>query len=181
MLPDRLGWLISNAVDGRGISVRGPNKVRLNDLTSFLTNRVTITDTIRQIRLYPFFPRLLSYCYSTGMMAWQAWYDVCCKRKSAVMGSSSLYSGMRTVTDNLATRLLDCHLTTLLQNSPSRARLAALPRHLNRTAVRRDGLMKTADVEATYLSELQFMVQCVAKAVVGDMLLILLMIATLVI
>ena len=40
--------------------------------------------------------------------------------------------------------------------------------------------MKTGDVEATFLSELLFMVHRVFKAVLGDMLLIILMIATLI-
>ena len=40
--------------------------------------------------------------------------------------------------------------------------------------------MKTANVEATFLSELQFMVQLVINAVVGDTILVLLMLATLI-
>ena len=41
--------------------------------------------------------------------------------------------------------------------------------------------MKTADVEATFLSELRFMVQCVTKTAIGDTILVLLMLATLII
>ena len=40
--------------------------------------------------------------------------------------------------------------------------------------------MKKGDVEATFLSELLFMVHRVVKTVIGDMLLIILMIATLI-
>ena len=60
------------------------------------------------------------------------------------------------------------------------ARLAALPSHMVRNPVRRDRQMKTADVEATYLSELLVMVRCLAKTALGDAILILLMIATII-
>jgi hypothetical protein len=40
--------------------------------------------------------------------------------------------------------------------------------------------MKTANVEATFLSELLFMVSGVTKAVVGDTIIVLLMLATLI-
>jgi hypothetical protein len=40
--------------------------------------------------------------------------------------------------------------------------------------------MKTAYVEATFLSELQFIFQSVTNAVIGDTILVLLMLATLI-
>ncbi len=61
-----------------------------------------------------------------------------------------------------------------------RARLAALPSHMVLNPVGRDRQMKTADVEATYLSELLVMVRYVAKTALLDAILILLMIATII-
>ncbi len=57
---------------------------------------------------------------------------------------------------------------------------AALSNHLNRNPVRRDWLMKTAYIEATFLSELRFMVSRITKSVIGDTILVLLMLATLI-
>jgi hypothetical protein len=39
--------------------------------------------------------------------------------------------------------------------------------------------MKTANIEATFLSELQFVVQRIINGIVGDTILVLLMLATL--
>ncbi len=40
--------------------------------------------------------------------------------------------------------------------------------------------MQTADIEATYLSELKFMVHCMTHSVIGDAIVVLLMLAPLI-